>query len=687
MQAMSPHFRPTAPLLLFLGTLFSSAAAGAGNAGEPDVALAPATLTATRNPEQTAPASPFPTDIFGRSEIDAAPDIRTDDFLRRLPSFSLFRRTSSLGANPTTQGASLRGIGPSGASRTLVLYDGVPFNDAFGGWVYWSQIDLEAVERIEVVRGGGSAAWGNTALGGVIQIVPRRPEAGTLETTAHYGNRDTGAASVYASERFGPLGVAAEARYFSSDGYKRVAPEQRGSIDRRLHSRHRVGKLTIDYEISETARLTLRGTAFSEERGNGTPLANNETENFRGHAKLEWESDAGARWRSDFYAGTTDFTNSFTAVSADRNSEQLALDQFSVPSENIGASIRRSGDLRQFGALTTGADIRYVEGETNERVVFQGDDRIAGGSQLLAGMFAEHEIEYPRNWQWHLGVRGDFWQIADGFRKPPNEDRISFGDRERFISNVRAGLTRTFADLPIALRASVYQAFRTPTVNELYRPFQVGNDVTRANADLEAEQLTGGEIGFDLFPGGSTSFRTTAYWNRVDDPILNVTIGTSDPGGQLRQRRNIGRTRIRGLESEFQHRSHDGWRVFANHALIDARVRESSDQPGLEGNHLAQVPRHVLTGGIGYEPGKKGFGFSLEGRWTDDQFEDDTNGRELGAFWRFDLEVRYQFAPGQRIFVTVENLFDRRFTDGITGDGLVTQGAPRFVHVGVDYAF
>ena len=69
-----------------------------------------------------------------------SPALTLDDFLRRVPGFTLFRRTSSLVAHPTAQGVSLRGVGPSGASRSLVLADGIPLNDPFGGWVYWSRV-------------------------------------------------------------------------------------------------------------------------------------------------------------------------------------------------------------------------------------------------------------------------------------------------------------------------------------------------------------------------------------------------------------------------------------------------------------------------------------------------------------------------------------------------------------------
>src|SRR5688572_16398798 len=86
--------------------------------------------------------------VLGRGDLrrSAAPTV--DDLLRQIPGFSLFRRSSSRVANPTTQGVTLRGIAPSGVSRSLVLLDGVPLNDPFGGWVYWGRVPKESVERI-----------------------------------------------------------------------------------------------------------------------------------------------------------------------------------------------------------------------------------------------------------------------------------------------------------------------------------------------------------------------------------------------------------------------------------------------------------------------------------------------------------------------------------------------------------
>ncbi|HEV8231304.1 MAG TPA: TonB-dependent receptor plug domain-containing protein, partial [Thermoanaerobaculia bacterium] len=122
------------------------------------IALEPASVsdevvvTATRSPARLGgTAASVLVVTAGDLESSAAPTI--DDVLRQVPGFALFRRSGSRTANPTSQGVSLRGTGASGASRAVVLADGVPLNDPFGGWVYWGRVPRASLERVEVLRG------------------------------------------------------------------------------------------------------------------------------------------------------------------------------------------------------------------------------------------------------------------------------------------------------------------------------------------------------------------------------------------------------------------------------------------------------------------------------------------------------------------------------------------------------
>ena len=648
--------------------------------------LAPLSVTALRglSPVQ---GGAFDASVFDAEDLGRSAYWTADDFLRQVPGFSLFRRTSSLVANPTTQGASLRGIGPSGASRSLVLFDGVPLNDAFGGWVYWSQINLRHAERMDVVRGGGSAAWGNTALGGVIQIVPRLPEPRTLESQFTLGSQGTWETSVYGSDRRGAFGMAIEARAFSTDGYKRVRADQRGAVDIRSDASHEVINLLADYEFPGAARLTVRGTLFEETRGNGTPLTKNSTDTSRLHLKLEGDPDADFTWRLDGYGVRSEYRSTFSSVRPDRNSEVLVLEQYAVPSTTFGGGWRGTWQSMDAGAVTLGTDWVGVRGRTQERVVFAGDDRIAGGRQLLGGVYAEHDWKPVERLHWQAGLRMDYWRSYDGYNQPPNGVREDFSSRDRIVFNGRAGLSREFGHDFVA-RSAVYQAFRVPTLNELYRPFQVGADVTQANAMLDPERLLGVEVGLDYGTGSAFEVRNTLFYNAVRNPILNVTIGTNpNTGGQLRQRRNIEETRVYGWESEMRVRPADEWSAFLRYALTDARVRQANDQPELVGKRLAQVPRHVISMGTTHQWWDRGPEITLQARWSDAQFEDDLNQRRLGSYPLVDVSLEQRINEYGSVFLAVENLLDRSYPDGITGNGLVTEGRPRSYQAGVRFRF
>ena len=133
-------------------------------------------VTPTRSEQRIADV-PASVTIVSNAQIERSPAVVADDVLRQVPTFSLFRRTSSIAANPTAQGVSLRGVGPSGVSRTLVMLDDIPFNDPFGGWVYWTRVPMMNTERIEIIDGATSSLYGNYAMGGVINVVTEPPVA------------------------------------------------------------------------------------------------------------------------------------------------------------------------------------------------------------------------------------------------------------------------------------------------------------------------------------------------------------------------------------------------------------------------------------------------------------------------------------------------------------------------------
>src|SRR5262245_38516058 len=191
-------------------------------------------VTATRGVERLQSAESAT--VLTSAALNTSAAGAMDDILRQTPGFSLFRRSSSRVANPTTQGVTLRGVSGSGSSRTLVLADGMPLNDPFGSWVYWNRIPQAAIDKVEVVRGATGDLYGAGALGGVIQILTVQPERTASRATIDGGSHDTVRGSVFGGATRNGWAGTVGVEGVRTDGAYTVAPEARGRSDTKADS-------------------------------------------------------------------------------------------------------------------------------------------------------------------------------------------------------------------------------------------------------------------------------------------------------------------------------------------------------------------------------------------------------------------------------------------------------------------
>lgn len=631
------------------------------------------TATATEEPlEETAAAIA----VLGEEEIAAAAAATLDEVLRQVPGFTLFRRTSSRTANPTIQGASLRGLGGSGAGRALVLADGLPLADPFGGWVAWGRVPRAAVERIEVLRGGASDLYGSDALAGVVHLLRRPPVAGGLVADLSAGSEETAAGSAWASARGGRWGGAAAAEGFTTEGHVPVGAAERGPVDTPAGVAYGTVELTVEGEPrGDTGpHLFLRGGVFDEERDNGTPLQDNATAILHAGAGADWtvsgKTISGGVLSLRAWAADHELEQSFTAVAGDRASERLVRAQ-RVPSELLGGRVRWTGSLGARHTLVAGVEAERREGVSRETVFLADRDiaSAAGGRQREEAVFVEDLVAAGPRLSLAAGLRWDRWRNAS-----------EADGEERSASMLSPRLTvRWQAAGDWALTGAAYRSFRAPTLNELYRGFRVGDVVTEPNADLDAERLTGIETGAVWAPADRRArLRGTLFWMRLDDPIANVTLETT-PDLIRRQRRNLGRTRSRGVELDAEARLGRRWQLTAAYLGTDAEVVDFPADPGLEGLRVPQVPEH--QGSLGLRWLGRRADAALQARWSAGVFDDDRNRFALDGFTVLDLRAAWRLAPGLELYAAAENLFDEEVTAGRTP--VRTVGEPRLVRAGL----
>jgi len=582
------------------------------------------TVTATRTKTRLAD-TPASVVVLDKTALAASPSPALDDALRQVPGFALFRRTGSRTANPTSQGVSLRGVGASGASRALVLDDGIPLNDPFGGWIYWGRVPRAALDRVEVLRGGASDLYGSAAMGGVVQFL-RRDAGVALDVSA--GSERTGAGSLFAAQTVGAWRGSVAADVLRTDGYVLVPESQRGAVDVDANARHAAVDATIERLFDDSARAFLRGSHYDESRQNGTPLQVNDTA-FR---QLALGVDAGALLLRA-YGSEQRYHQTFSAIAADRSSERLTVDQ-RVPSRASGGSLQYARGLGERHALVAGVEERDVAATDIENTAR------TTGAQRTTGAFVEDSMIVAPSLTVSGAVRADRWQ-----------DETAWSPRLSALWRAGDG---------VALTAAAYRAFRAPTLNELLRNFRVGNVLTLANANLTAERLSAVEAGVRF-----AWFRATLFSMTTDDTISNVTLSTT-PSLITRQRQNQGSSRSRGVEFDADRRLGRDWRLSAGWLFADASLST--------GRRTPQVPRNTATLQVTWRDA-----LGVQARWSSRQFDDDLNQFPLRGYAAIDL-----FASRGVVYVAVENLTNARIEAGATP--VVTLGQPRAVRLGLRWA-
>lgn len=621
-------------------------------------------VSETRSAEQLGDL-PAQVTVFSAKDVSHTAAITMDDFLKQVPSFSLFRRSSSLVSHPTTQGVSLRGIGASGVSRTLVLLDGVPFNDPVGSWVYWSKIPLLQVDKIEVDEGGVSALYGSSAMAGVIDITTRRPSAALFDVDALWGTRGTGDLDLFAGDRRGPISYTAGASLFRTNGFNLIPEAFRGPADVNAASQHETLNGRIDRQVSKDALVFLGGRYFNEVRDNGTRLQTNASREGFLQAGLRSHTKDGSDWQGNFYSFDQRFRSSFSSIAPNRQSEALSLLQ-NEPAYGYGGNGQWSHPLPGSQVLMVGGDGRWTYARDHE-IAFSSAtatrDRRIPAEQAHAGAFFQ---DFWSPW-WRLnviaGARVDYWRNYDASRTETvlatNTTTVTvYPDISKTTVTSRAGLvfrvTRSFS-----LRGAFYQGFRAPTLDELYRSFRVGNVLTNANPNLGPEHVNGYEFGVNQQVTSRLFWRATLFADRLDNPVSNVTISTT-PTLITQQRENLGYANVKGAEAEAYYRLEQRWSLDAKYLFNQSVVASFAANPAIVGNLLPQVPKHRTTAGILFSH-PKWADASLEGRYESYRFDDSGNQFKLGSYFVLNLEVSRALGERWRAFLNLENALNREY--------------------------
>ncbi|MFN7028736.1 MAG: TonB-dependent receptor [Sphingopyxis sp.] len=609
---------------------------------------------------------------------------RIENRLRDEAGIVQFRRSDGRTANPTSQGVTLRGLGGNASSRALVTLDGIPQADPFGGWVAWTAYDAINLRGVTITRGGGSGAGGPGALAGTIGLHSDLTYGGTASLA--YGSRDSWDASASVGAELGDGHVAVDGRYSRGDGFVPIAKGQRGSVDRAAPYEQGGVGVRMRFDAGESSRIEASVRGFSDRRDRGTDFTTSRVDGVDASLRFIHDPYRANQLFALAYVQLRDFESGFASVAANRNSVAPALFQ-RVPATGLGARVEFRPLIGRANPLRIGADWRSTTGRTEEDFFFAGTvpgrHRTAGGDSDTVGAFAEWTSGYrDYGLVWTVSGRVDRWWLGEGYR---NERNISgpvitdlrFAARQGWEGSGRAGVQWTQDAL--SLRGAVYRGWRLPTLNELYRPFRVGAEVTTANEMLKPERLWGGEVGVD-WKRDDTKLSATLFVNHLTNAIANVTLAPN-----LNQRQNLDAIDTKGIEVSAEQKV-DFLTLRATYALTDATVDASRAAAALDGRRPAQIAKHGGSVSLRSNTTDAVQGFATL-RYVGKQNEDDLGLLELDDALTLDAGLTWRLADAISLEARGENLFDELVPAAISSAGIVERATPRTLWIGARVSF
>ena len=658
----------------------------------PPITLPAIVITGEALPEPKSTRA-YTVERIDRRSIERSPSHQLDEILKQVAGLQLFRRSDATSGHPTSQGITLRALGGNASSRALLILDGVPQTDPFGGWVNWPAYDPSMLAGVRVVRGGGSVTDGPGALAGTIDMVSRSDEGESGDLFA--GSRSSLEGSGRAGIALGDGVLSVSGRASRSSGFIPITEATRGPADepapyREWSGRSRLvtpigGDVEAQASIDGFHDFRTRGTDFTQNRTNGA----NASLRLVGRGSWQWSALSYWQWRN--------LLSSFASISDGRIRASRVSLQDSVPSRAVGGSVEIRPPLGSDVELRLGADARRTTGESRELYSYVNGEptrrRRAGGQTWTAGVFAETTATLG-DVILTGGARIDRWNVGGGHLV---ERILASGEvtrdqhdasRSGWLPTARAGASLAFGD-SVTLRPAAYLGWRMPTLNELFRPFRAGADATAANPALDPERLAGIEAGAD-WKRGALRLTGTMFANRLKDAVANVTLGEGPgtfpgvgfvgAGGFYRQRENIDAVDSRGVEASASWSS-DPWTLRTDVSWTHARVRASGIAAPLDGHRPAQTPSLATTISAGWQHDRKSAELLFE--HVGPQFEDDLNERRLKPATTVGAFVAWPLARNLQIVARAENLLNATVEAGLNSDGSIERATPRTLWLGL----
>jgi len=633
-------------------------------------------ISATRTPKLLCDI-PGQADIISSKMIEELPVNNVDDALRSVGNIFVNRSWGIFSKNASV---TMRGLESS--SRTLVLIDGVPKNKIAGGSVNWHNIHPDRIERIEVIKGPASALYGNNAMGGVINIITKKPdEPLSVSAELFYGSYTTmGGNARLAGQAFkNDAGFywSLNGNYRQGDGYIFEPLEYLDDTDVETYLEEWGLGGKLGYKFNSKHTLELAYDYYDELRGGGRQVFE-EKGSFDAYLtnqlRLIYNGNIGENSiQAALYYNYEDYHNQKESLNT---SNEYSLSHAGTDKTDMGSWITLTRPIGENQVITIGGEAKNGNVLGDEIYRTTPDMIHYRGYLDYYALYLQDQISLFRNkLEVIAGIRGDRAFFRDGFQEVKYPSKVT-GFPEAFAVNFKRSNWQAVSpkislqynlNKGHSLYALIGTGFTPPKLDDLCKSGKIRKGFRLANPDLKPETLTNYEIGFKTSLLKKLQLSAAAYYSLGKDFYYLVSTGdTIDTGGSslkpVYRRENVTSVGITGFELSLKYHileqlSFQGSYSY-NHSVI---IDYNAEGKELAGKYIVEVPPHLFFAGMTWR--YRFVTSHLNCSYTDSQWANDENTIRIENNFLVNLKVQAGFMDHFQIYASCQNIFDVEFID------------------------
>lgn len=583
------------------------------------IQINPVVVTATRSENKLLDV-PSKISYISSKQISMDPGKSLDDALQYSSGIYVNRNFGILSSKSTV---SARGLSSKDQSRMLVLVDGVPVNKTDGGGVNWNLFNKETIESMEVLKGPGSAIYGNNAMAGVISINTKKPtQAYQGSVGIEYGTFNTKIARL---NLMGSTHQKSEKGFYwlisglwsKSDGYMTYPENLRSqySVNTYLNE---VGSLAkIGYDIDKNNSIEFNFTFYDDKHGGGDKVYEKDGTYSKYNTYRYALTYKGKSEKSNWMVNAFWLDENYGKLNESLKDQTYQLYDVTSLRRDFGLLSSYSTSLTKSNKLTFGLDFR--EGSVDAAdIYYSSTDKVInqGKMDFMAGYFQDEWLLMNQKLHINIGTRFDYAKFHDGAYYIENPSQAIQYLSVYQIPTIQSAEWSSISPKASALYelskvARTYLSysigFRPPVLDDMCRSGKISGGFKVVNPALKPEHIQSVEWGWKLNWENGLSINPSVWYSLGTDFMYYVSTGdsayTTGFWSPVLKSLNISKVQLYGFDFDASWQINKHFTLLGNYAYTQNEILKytlpaDSKLTDLTGKHLTDVPNHqVVLGG------------------------------------------------------------------------------------------